>query len=282
MHPEGTGVAVVANTPERAVLQIVPSNGARFGEPVTHDLADLGITGSAPSPRGGVLATNVQWHPAGGALAVNITSQDRVVFLTVGPDWTVAEWGASVRTGTDPFVGRFTPDGLHYLTSDWGRDLQAPNLNERLPSSRSRISVIELAVADDPGALHTVISSVDTDRSAEGLAVSPDGRWVATVNMRGTALPEGSRGYDESASVTLLSRDPARATSPRSATTRSPGCCPRVAPSTRAGAGSSPPCSKAGRKVPMAPACRCSRSGRRSRRASPRCSGSRSPMACTT
>jgi hypothetical protein len=209
VHPEGTGVAVVANTPERAVLQIVPWDGAHFGEPVTHDLADLGITGSAPSPRGGVLATNVQWHPEGGALAVNITSQDRVVFLTVGPDWTVAEWGEPVRTGTDPFVGRFTPDGLHYLTSDWGRDLQAPSLNERLPSSRSRISVIELAVADNPGALHTVISSVDTDRSAEGLAVSPDGRWVATVNMRGTALPEGSRGYDESASVTLLSRDPA-------------------------------------------------------------------------
>jgi hypothetical protein len=36
------------------------------------------------------------------------------------------------------------------------------------------------------------------------LAVSPDGQWVATVNMRGTALPADSPRFDEHGSVSLF------------------------------------------------------------------------------
>lgn len=206
VHPGGRSVAVVSNTPESSMLQLVPWTPGGFGAPVSHDLADLGITGSAAGPRGEVLATNVQWHPSGRLLAVNITSQDRVAFFATDGTGPPLPWHSPIEVGTDPFVGRFTPDGRHYLTSDWGRDLDAPTLDTRLPREPSEISVIEL------GALGSavpprVIQSVATDRSAEGLAVSPDGTWVATVNMRGTALPSDSPAFDATASVTLLRRD---------------------------------------------------------------------------
>lgn len=203
VHPDGTAIAVVANTPSASVLQIIPWSATGFGAPSTHDLATLGVTGTRQGPRGGVLATNVQWHPEGAALAVNITSQNRVAMLRVDGA-AIRPWHDPVTVGTDPFVGRFTPDGRHYLTADWGRDLDAPDLEGRLPDGPSRISVIEIGDIASP---HRVIASVATDKSSEGLAVSPDGRWVATVNMRGTALPAESPEYDELGSVTLLRRD---------------------------------------------------------------------------
>lgn len=210
VHPAGTHIAVVSNTPEASLLQLVPWDGSRFGESMRYDLATLGIVGAANGPRGGVLATNVQWHPSGHALAVNITTQHRVAFFGVDTSSTgavaVRPWGAPVPTGADPFVGRFTPDGRHYVTSDWGRDLNATVLAERMPSTRSKVGVIRLGELGT-AAEHRHIGSVESDKSAEGLAISPDGRHIATVNMRGTALPPGSAGYDDTASVSLLRLD---------------------------------------------------------------------------
>ncbi|MGW5386480.1 lactonase family protein [Nocardia sp. NPDC003963] len=211
VHPEGTYIAVVSNTPEAGLLQLVPWDGSRFGEPVRYDLATLGVTGDKNGPRGGVLATNVQWHPSGRALAVNITTQNRVAFFSVDISSSgavaVRPWGVPVRTGADPFVGRFTPDGGYYVTSDWGRDLNSTTLAERMPSTRSKVGVIRLGELGTT-AEHRHIGSVESDKSAEGLAISPDGRHIATVNMRGTALPPWSAGHDETASVSLLQLDP--------------------------------------------------------------------------
>ncbi|WP_373291986.1 hypothetical protein [Nocardia pneumoniae] len=202
VSPDGSHVAVVSG----AVLQVVPWSTDGFGEPESYDLVSVDTVADSSQPRSRVLATNVHWHPSGRAIAVNITSQNRVIFFTMDTSTeaaTLRPWGASVTTGKDPFVGRFTPDGRHYITSDWGRDLTATDISGRLPSERSRVSVIRLG---DLGttADHRVTSTAESDRSAEGLAVSPDGRLVATVNMRGTALPSGAAGYDESASVSLL------------------------------------------------------------------------------
>ena len=54
---------------------------------------------------------------------------------------------------------------------------------------------------------HARISGATTDLSAEGLAISPDGRLIATVNMRTTAFPPESPRFQREASVTLLTLD---------------------------------------------------------------------------
>ncbi|MGW0252046.1 lactonase family protein [Nocardia goodfellowii] len=204
VSPDGTRIATVSNTADAAILELTPWAGTAFGTPARYDLATLGLTGDPARPRGGVLATNVHWHPDGRALAVNITTQNRVAFFTVDGN-EIRPWGAPVSTGADPFVGRFTPDGRHYITSDWGRDLSTTDLSRRIPATRSKLSVIRL---DGTGA-HQVTATAESDKSAEGLAINPAGDRVATVNMRGTALPPDSPAHDTHASVSLLRLDPA-------------------------------------------------------------------------
>jgi DNA-binding beta-propeller fold protein YncE len=184
VSPDGSTVAVVSNGGGGALLSLVPWDGGRFGQPRAFPI--LGADSNV---------TNVHWHPDGDLLAVNNNTEDRVEFLAVGARGV--ELRDSVATGPDPFVGRFTPDGAYYLTSNWGRDLNAPSISERLPSRPSTVSVIDVEGAE-------VIGTIDSDRSAEGLAVSADGAWVATVNMRGTALPTDAAGFDEQASVSLF------------------------------------------------------------------------------
>ncbi len=205
VSPDGRTVALVANSPTSSVLQLLTvGRDGRPGPPRTYDLAELGLT-AAP---GGDLATQVQWHPSGRYLAVNITDQNRVGFFELRRDGTLVPWGAPVRTGTDPFVGRFTPDGRYYLTANWGRDLDAGDIEGRLPDVPSTVQAIRLASpwADRP--VHRPGLEASTDRSSEGLAISPDGRLIATVNMRGTALPPESEEHDRLATVSLLRFDP--------------------------------------------------------------------------
>ncbi|GAB3748481.1 lactonase family protein [Microlunatus parietis] len=175
VNPDGRTVALVANDSERSVLQLLPVGAdGRPGSPRTYDLAGLGLT----DPAGGDLVTQVQWHPSGRYLAINVTDQNRVGFFEVERDGDVVPWGAPVITGTDPFVGRFTPDGRHYLTANWGRDLEAPDIEGRLPDVPSTVQAIKLAAPGDPRARHRPGPEADTDRSSEGLAISPDGRLV--------------------------------------------------------------------------------------------------------
>ncbi|MBZ9710174.1 hypothetical protein LB543_26050 [Mesorhizobium sp. ESP7-2] len=211
--PDGRRVAVVSNTPEGNFVQIVDYTDGRFGAVARFNLAELGVSGSASTPRGGVTATNVHWHPSGRFLAVNINTQNRVAFFEVAQDAgtpVLRLWGNIAEVGADPFVGRFTPDGRYYLTSNWGRNFAATDLAGRIPTAPSTISVVRLAVLTTTGetARHETIGVTESGLNAEGIAISPDGRLVATVNMRGTSLPPETGRFQREASVTLLTFDP--------------------------------------------------------------------------
>lgn len=213
ISPDSRRLALVSNTADASLIQIVSYFEGEFGEVESFDLVELGIAGSTDAPRGGVTATAVSWHPSGRFIAVNINTQGRVAFFEVveaDGGLSLRPWGNVVEVGVDPFVGRFTPDGRYYLTSDWGRDFAATTLEGRLPERASAVSVVRLSDLDAAGAAvrHERIGGATTDLSAEGIAVSPDGRLVATVNMRGTALPPDSSRFDREASVTLLTFNP--------------------------------------------------------------------------
>ncbi|WP_315856691.1 hypothetical protein [Rhizobium leguminosarum] len=214
VSPNGDRVAIVSNTPEASFVQIVRYADGGFGGVAHFDLAELGVAGNAAAPRGGVTATNVQWHPSGRFIAVNINTQNHVAFFEVmdtDEKLALRPWGQSVEVGADPFVGRFTPDGSFYITSDWGRNFAATDLTGRVPDAPSAVSVIRVADPSGPvtTARHERVSGAATDVAAEGLAVSPDGTLIATVNMRSTAFPPESPRYQRDASVTLLTFDPA-------------------------------------------------------------------------
>ncbi|GAA3100306.1 lactonase family protein [Rhizobium viscosum] len=215
VSPDGRTIAIVSNTSQASLLQIVEFSDGRFGDVAKFDLAALGIEGSTKGARGGVTATNVQWHPSGRYLAVNINTQDRIAFFEfrnaeAGP--SVHPWGDTVAVGRDPFVGRFTPDGRHYLTSNWGRNIAATSLDGRIPKASSTMTVIRLAGPETANARHEQLGTIETGVSAEGMAVSPDGRMVATINMQGTSFPEDSPRHQREAAVSLLTFDPRTST----------------------------------------------------------------------
>lgn len=229
LSPDGTRVAVVANGPAGSVLQILAYADHRFGSPATFELAEHV---DALRARPAALATNVQWHPSGRFLAVNFTDRDRVAFFELvwerrGPH--IRACGQPVRVGRDPFVGRFSPDGRHYFTADWGRDLTADTLEGRLPTQPSAVSVIRLAHPAGDASGHRKVGAAGTDLSSEGLAVSPDGDLVATVNMRNTPFPPGSPRHEPGASVTLLEFDPRSGTLRRAGDYPLPGLLPEGA-----------------------------------------------------
>jgi hypothetical protein len=91
--------------------------------------------------------------------------------------------GNIVETGLAPTTSRFAPVG-------------------RIPETASGIRVIRLwDPVDGQAAHHQRLATATTDLSADGTAISPDGRLVA-------ALPTNSPRFDRDASVTLPTFDP--------------------------------------------------------------------------
>lgn len=151
----------------------------------------------------------VQWSPVTDALAVHLPSQSRLVFLRVDRDPTgqvtgVRRWGDAVMTNKYPLVGRFSPDGRHYITSDvnWGADVS--NQSE---AQRGVMTLIRVAQTTDENAKH-LVKAVDTvGRSAESFAISPDGRYVVASNMETSGDLPGTASFNAQSVLTLLSLD---------------------------------------------------------------------------
>lgn len=203
VHPNGKWLAITTDSGESEVLQLVPVNESGLGNPVSISLEEIGI----PVAEGELNASYVEWHPNGRYLALNLYRQNRIVFLKFTQDEDSEEvnlkpWGKPVTVDADPYSGRFTPDGKYYLTANWKRNFEADSLEGRLPTQPSTVSLIRLS--DDS---HRVITTVVSDRSSEGIAISPDGKLVATANMRGTALPQDSPRFTREATVSLFSFD---------------------------------------------------------------------------
>ncbi|MFC6632722.1 lactonase family protein [Microbulbifer taiwanensis] len=206
ISPDGRTIAVVSNGSGGSWLHLVPCAGGRFGSVQKFDLAEIAGAGRAPR------ASNVAWHPSGRILAINFHTENRILFVVLeesGGHFSPRPWGAAVEVGRDPFVGRFAPDGRHYITADWGRNFDAVDLAGRLPESASQLTVVRLGRAGAVAPAHRVVHRTRSDISSEGLAISRNGRFVATVNMRGTVFPAGSPRFQRHASVSLFRFDAA-------------------------------------------------------------------------
>jgi len=226
VSPDGRTLAVSTATPGAEVL-FIPVRRGRVGASVRTSLSALGIAPDPSRPGGGMSVSQVEWRPSGRAVALNLFMRDQVQFARLGRGLRLAPWGAPVTVGRDPFSGRFTPDGRHFLTSDWGRDFrpEADTAEERLPTQPGTVSAVRLARS---GA-HAVVDREVSGLNPEGIAISPRGDLVATVNMRGSGFPPDHPRFT-TASITLLRFDgrtdrlrrvveqPFRSVSPQNAT----------------------------------------------------------------
>ncbi|CAN7699749.1 lactonase family protein [Variovorax sp. OV084] len=173
--------------------------------------------------------TFVQWSPKQDAIAVHIPSQNRIIFLRIersldGTVEAVRPWGNPVVTNKYPLVGRFTPDGRHYLSSDvnWGPDVRG---NSHV--QRGVLTLIRVAESVDADARHQVTDLDITGQGAESFAVSPDGQYVVVSNMETTGtLPEDPR-HNSLALLTLYRLDAERSQLAKISETRYAGRLPQ-------------------------------------------------------
>lgn len=118
-------------------------------------------------------------------------------------------WGNPITTGKHPGVGHFTPDGRYFITTDllWG---QAEDFDSSsYESLKGHLSAIRFAsAADTDGTVrHQIVATAPVGGSAEEFAISPDGRFVVTLNMEASFMPQTSDRRTWHSSLTLLSLD---------------------------------------------------------------------------
>ncbi len=190
-HPRGAGT----ETP----LALIPFSNGQLGEPVYSDLSSV--------PQGDRLI-HAEWHPTENVLALVNSTSAEVSFARLTGNLTLEPWGNTVQIEKAPYMGRFTPDGRHFIVNNlyWGPDVEGTWTE----APKGSINSIRLSAGtqQDGTPRQALISRAQTGVSPEGLAISPDGRYVVTTNLERSYLPYDDDRITWYSSLTLATLDP--------------------------------------------------------------------------
>jgi len=155
--------------------------------------------------------TDVLWHPRENIISLINNTKGTVQFVKVTDienKVNLEQWGNIVSVGKFPFIGRFTKDGKHFLTNNlfWGSDVFG-TWTEAPRGTIVNITLNHFQQGEKP--VHSLTSQVLVGVSPEGFAVSPNGEYVATMNMERSWLPYSDKRQTWFSSITLIKRDPA-------------------------------------------------------------------------
>ncbi len=196
---DGALVAVAHGPPyaaKAAPLAIYRFGDGRLSGPLLPDVPGFGP---------GDALQSAEFHPTG-VLALVYAKQPRLSFVRVAADgdgFALARWGNDVGLDHAPFLVRFTRDGHYALVNDMfvGADVR---------DVRGTVSSIAVAVGTvaDGTPRHLLVSHAEAGLLPEGLAVSPDGRWVVTSNLENSTYPVTDPRQGFFSSLTLMRLDP--------------------------------------------------------------------------
>ncbi|WP_421707059.1 hypothetical protein [Algihabitans sp.] len=190
-HPAGAG----SETP----LALYPFTDGELGERVTPTIDGW--------PNGERLI-EANWHPEDDVLAMIDTSGGATLrFARVADDLSVEVFGNVVDIERAPYRVEFTPDGRHVAINAlyWGPDIEGTWIE----APRGSLLTVRMnAETEGDSVRHAFVSRITTGVSPEGLAISPDGRWVATTNLERSYLPYDDARITWFSSITLARLDP--------------------------------------------------------------------------
>ncbi len=150
---------------------------------------------------------DIDWHPDEDVIVWINQFSNTMQFARVTEDLAVEPFGNVVDIERAPYRVLFTPDGGHAVANAlyWGPDI-AGTWTE---APRGSVLTVRMnaETGDDGGVRHAFVDRVLTGVSPEGLAVSPDGRWVATTNLERSYLPYDDERITWFSSVTLAALD---------------------------------------------------------------------------
>lgn len=201
ISPDGSLVAVAFHPADGRQLALVPLRNDRLGKPTYVGLP--GIPKHLETP-------HVDWHPSGRYLAATVFGRNEVAFFAIDRSAarpSIRAWGKPVQVGKYPMMGRFTPDGRHFVNVNlyWGDDVEG----FWITAPRGDVTVTRFdgrQDASDPK--HSVVSRAETGVSPEGMSISADGRRIVTANLERSYLPYADPRITWYSSLTLLSLDP--------------------------------------------------------------------------
>lgn len=198
LSPDGSMAVVALHQTDGRGMAFVELNGPEIGEVSYANLPAIAETQRI---------SHVEWHPSQDFIAIHTVDQAMVHFARVdrsGTSITLEAWGNPVLTSKYPFMGRFTPDGSHYLTANlfWGPDV--PGIwTEAVDGDVMTIRFDGAGDADDEPR-HQIIGRAMTGASPEGIAISPDGEWAVTTNLEVSYAPADDPRHTPYSSLTLL------------------------------------------------------------------------------
>ena len=205
----GQGYLIIASeTPDAELITVGIGEDGAIGAVRTFDLDPEYLENDAERR-----IRTIHVAPDGVTLAANIANH-RIQFYRLrldadGQPNGVVKLGAQTdRIGSRIAVGKWTPDGRHFIITDTNWGDSTLHMLTQGPGALTVIAPPQTA-SDAP----RLISRAEVGRSPEGFGISPDGEKIASINMERTYLPnwpflsvwQGRRRY----SVSLLSFDPA-------------------------------------------------------------------------
>ncbi|MGF1481845.1 MAG: beta-propeller fold lactonase family protein [Cyanophyceae cyanobacterium] len=189
-NPNGAGT----ETP----LALIPFNEGQLGDPVYPPVSSI--------PQGERLI-HAEWHPTENVLALMNETAAEVSFARSN-NLELEPWGNVIQIEKAPYMGRFTLDGRHLIVNNlyWGEDVEG-RWTEAPKGSINSIR-LEAGTQEDGSPRHALISRSQTGVSPEGIAISPDGRYVVTTNLERSYLPYDDKRITWYSSLTLATLDP--------------------------------------------------------------------------
>lgn len=201
LSPDGTLVAVALHQTDGRGIAFVELADEAFGV-----VSYASLPAIAETQR----ISHVEWHPTRNFVAIHTVDQAMIHFARVIRDdagATLEPWGNPVLTSKYPFMGRFSPDGSHYLTANlfWGPDV--PGIWTEAVDGDVMSIRFDAQGAGENGPRHVIVGRALTGASPEGIAISPNGEWAVTTNLEVSYAPADDPRHTPYASLTLINID---------------------------------------------------------------------------
>jgi hypothetical protein len=200
VNPAGNLVAIGHQRNPDAALTLVTFASNTFGTPQTFTFADLSFS-TEVEPNN----IDVDWHPSGKYISVISSAESSLKFFEVAPSdtgITLTPWGNTLKPGNNPNFGAdFTPDGRFLVVvnaNTTSNNLALGYLFNRADS----LSIIRVGEGANPQ--HEVIQEMSGGPDDEAFAISPNGRYIVTVNQYGTYVSRWTPGHNNTPELRLF------------------------------------------------------------------------------
>lgn len=144
------------------------------------------------------IITDVTWHPNDNFIAITLADSRQVALVKTSRDVPTAKiirlelQGKSLKIGTSPGAGQFTPDGKFYVLTD----------SKKGEETDGEVFIVRFSF--DGQSEHSPLTRIKVGQNPEGFAINPDGNLIIVANSRRTHYAWGNPGVTKKASLSLL------------------------------------------------------------------------------